>query len=260
MDMQFKSDFLEFRAARSRNREVFLANYPDLIKSIPGLLHNFDTLVEVVGSRFADDGNSHVGLIPFLRLAQRQAQSALDSTTSFQAYEGWLLVRPAVEAVLILGKWLDDPRLAQVWNRRLEDPKAYASEYQGIKLRSQSLPRSAAIQTVLKLINDCFAHPNPSYVLRHSSISPLDQKNALLTFGYFDEGDIAETGCIAMLHLLLVVQEEIRSSLVAKFGELQQIDVGLTAFEERLAVRIKELADISPEHSWTLRELGLFDA
>jgi hypothetical protein len=258
--MQFKSDFLEFRAARSRNREVFLANYPELIKSIPGLLRNFDTLVEVVGSRFADDGNSHAGLIPFLRLAQRQAQSALDSATSFQAYEGWLLVRPAVEAVLILGKWLDDPRLAQVWNRRLEDPKSYASEYQGVRLRSKSLPRSAAIQMVLKLINDCFAHPNPSYVLRHSSILPFDPKNALLAFGYFDEGYVAEAGCIAMLHLLLVVQEEIRASLSAKFGELHQLDIGLASFEERFAARVKELVDISPEHLWTLRELGLFAA
>ena len=52
--MQFRSDFLEFRAARHRNREVFLANYPRLIKAMPTLLETFDTLTETLATRGAD--------------------------------------------------------------------------------------------------------------------------------------------------------------------------------------------------------------
>jgi len=255
--MEFTADFLEYRAARYRNREVFLGNHADLFKVIDPLAANFDFLTNMIGSKMGSDGASHIGLIPFLRLAQRQLQSAFDAVTSFQVYEAWLLLRPAVESALIIGKWLDDPALAQVWLRRFEDKRSYQQEYQGERLRSKSLPRSEDIQLVLKRINDSFSHPNPNYVRRHSSIAPHEASNVILSFQYFDQAPQVEVGCLAMQHLSFTLHESLRKALMIKFEELEKFDVGVKLFLTEFGSRIQTLQRESAENNETLVTFGL---
>jgi hypothetical protein len=74
-----------------------------------------------------------------------------------------VLLRPGIEAYLIIGKWIDDPATAEIWKNRRNDWKNYQKTYSGPALRSRSLPMSDQIQTILSIVNDDFVHANPDY-------------------------------------------------------------------------------------------------
>jgi uncharacterized protein YqjF (DUF2071 family) len=77
-----KIPVLEFQSLRSYNREIFLIEHGDLVKTFVAIDINFDTLVQLPGTKRDHNGKSYVSLIPFVFLLQRQAQS-LRSTGRF---------------------------------------------------------------------------------------------------------------------------------------------------------------------------------
>jgi hypothetical protein len=254
-----KIPFLEFQSLRSYNREVFLIEHGDLVKTFVAIDANFHILVQLPGTKCDHNGKSYVGLVPFIFLLQRQAQSAFEAFAVFQSYQAWVLLRPGIEAALIIGKWVDDPRNAEIWKNRENDKRTYQKTYTGKGLRSKSLPDSKSIQGVLRKINDDFVHANPDYYRRHLNINPAGPESVKMLLQYVDEDSFLLTNAFAFLHLLVVTQQ----ALLSLFNKLFSCNTALPSsrelFVRTYADRIDKLTNLSEEHRRLMREFGMWN-
>ena len=214
-----KFPIFEYYESVGYNRDVFLLNQADALWAYRQIHDNFDSIGRPLSLYRDVQGNSHVGLIPFVLLMQRQALAAFWALASHQSYQTWVLLRPGVEAALIIGKWVDDKANSDIWSRRKEDPDAYRKTYQGKKLVSRSLSCSAAIQAVLRRINDDFVHPNPEYYHRHTELKDAGPDSVYLMVHYFDRDDVEHrANVLAFLHLLLVLQDALAELVGSLFS------------------------------------------
>jgi hypothetical protein len=177
--------FGEYVAARDANRAHFAEAYPYAVEAFNAAFSAFGTLGEQLRTGRDATGKSHISLAPFYFILQRQTAIAFDAVSANQAYAAWVAVRTGVESSLIIGKWVDDKRNADIWERRFVDRKAYQAAYQGKALRSTSLPRSDEIQGALTAINDRFLHPNPEYYKRHLTMKPTPTVRSLNSVTFF---------------------------------------------------------------------------
>lgn len=248
--------FLEYQSVLAYNRQVFLIEHADLLKVFVAIDGNFEALIELPRTRRDRHGNSHVSLVPFLLLLRRQTHTAFDVLSADQSYHAWLLLRPGIEAALIIGKWVDDPQNAKVWQDRDKDPGAYQKAYTGKALRSISLPGSERIQTVLRTINDRFVHANVDYYHRHLNVGPGDPGQVSVLLRYFEDDPLQVANTFAFLHLLLLVQEALLALFSGLFGVTGNLPSSLRLFRDTFGKRIDDLARSSNEYRAVLEELG----
>ena len=252
-----KSFVLELRSTGSLNQDVFLLNHSDAFFAYHQANKNFDRLGTALSTQYDRSGHSHVGLIPFLLLAQRQSMSAFWAMAGYQSFEAWVLLRPAIEAALIMGKWIDDPAFAELWRNRVTDLERYKKAYQGKALASKSLPRSSEIQVALRHVNDEFVHANDRYYDRHTTLQPTDPDNYLLGVQYFDTDTRAyRAHVLAFLHLLLVIQTSMAAAWNDLFPSLGLLAMGLDVFEAQFGTEASDQARAKAEAARVLRELG----
>jgi hypothetical protein len=225
--------FSEYLAARETNRQIASEAMPYLTKVFDTSLSAMDRL----GLQFATykdrNGKSHVSLVPFFLIFQRQVTAAFDALSANQAYIAWTVVRSGIESVLIMGKWVEDKANADIWQNRTQNKKAYRAAYEGPALRSKALPNSERIQIALSKINDHFLHPNPSYYFRHLEFNELNSKDVELVLNFFDDSDDVAVGILGVLHLVILAQDSVSRMLDDLFPEAPFVDVGLSSFEEQ---------------------------
>ena len=250
-------EILRYRSALAYNREVFLIEHGELVKAFSAIDDNFSTLIEVPRTMRDANGKSYVSLIPFLLLLQRQSRAAFEAFAVYQSYQAWVLLRPGVEALLIVGKWVDDPASASVWENRKQDRRGYQKAYSGQALRSNSLASSDSIQGVLSKVNEEFVHANPDYYGRHLEMGVGDPGYVSFWLGYFDEGALHEAHVLAFLHLLLVMQEGLASLFARLFAARVTLRAPLISFRSKFGARMTELASQSKDAAATLQQLGL---
>jgi hypothetical protein len=197
-----------------------------------------------------------VSLAPLLLLLRRQAYCAFDVLSADQSYHAWLLLRPGVEAALIIGKWVDDPQNAAIWKDREKDRRAYQDTYTGRALRSTSLVGSDQIQGVLSAINDQFVHANLDYYYRHLKVDPGDPRYVNLALSYFEDDTLQVVNALAFLHLLLAVQEALLALFNKLFGAEVALPSTLTLFKQTYGDRIERLVREKDEYKSVLSDLG----
>lgn len=112
---------LENHARLVYNREVFLANCRFGLHGFTRIDENFGLLGGMLTQRRDKAGFSHVSLVPFILVMQRQVYAAFELISTYQSFQAWVLLRPCLESALIMGKWVDDPAFAGVWQRRNDD-------------------------------------------------------------------------------------------------------------------------------------------
>lgn len=251
-----KDEILHYRAALAYNAEVFLIEQGAIVKAFSAVNDNFAPLLEPVIHLRDGAGHSHVSLVPFLLLLQRQARAAFQLFSVDQSYQGWVLARPGVESALIIGKWVDDPTNARIWQERQTDRAAYQKAYSGKALRSESLAKSPLLQTVLSKINDDFVHANPDYYGRHLQARPSDPAYVAFVLNYFDDDDAQEAHVLAFLHLLLLIQEDLAALFGRIFATTVDLPNGLSVFEQAFAKKVSALVARFPEATAVLKDLG----
>jgi len=251
---------LRYRSALSYNREVFLIQQGALVKAFSTIDDNFASLIQPLATKRASNGHSHVSLVPFLLLLQRQARAAFELFSVDQSYQGWVLARPGVECALIVGKWVDDQANARLWQDRYLNRSAYRKEYSGQALRSKSLVNSARIQSVLSKINDDFVHANPDYYGRHLLTGPADPGYVDVVLSYFDDDPVQEAHVLAFLHLLLVIQQDVADLLGRLFGVPVILPNGIVEFERAFLPRVHALVARHSGAKGILEELGSWQA
>jgi hypothetical protein len=248
---------LRYRSALAYNREVFLIEHGELVKAFSSIDDNFNVFLDVLRTMRDPDRKSYVSLIPFVLLLQRQSRAAFEALTAFQPYLAWVLFRPGIEALLIIGKWVDDPANARIWQNRKEDWRGYQSAYSGKALTSTSLPSSDRIQRVLSKVNDDFVHANPDYYSRHLKAGTGDPGYVNFWLDYFDDDVLQEAHAMAFLHLLLVMQDALASLLANVFAVPVTLISPLVPFRSKFATRMTGIASKSEEATAILDQLGL---
>jgi hypothetical protein len=251
-------ELFNYRATVASNREEFLIKHPDFVKVFSAADENFGELFEVLGTMKDAERKSYVSLIPWVALLQRQCRVAFEAFAAFQSYQGWLLLRPGIEALLIMGKWVDDPVYVRIWEKRQEDREAYRNAYSGKKLRSKSLPHSERLQQVLTRVNDDLVHANPEYYKRHLSVSPGDRGYVNFRIEYFDEGGVHEAHMLAFLHLLLLGQQSFAGLLSKVFVKPMTLKTEPSIFGLEFGERLKRVS-ASAEAAQILKEFGCVD-
>jgi hypothetical protein len=255
-----REPILEYLSASEHNRRIFFLNFPWAVRAYAAIHDGFDRIGLPLSERRDASGKSHVGLIPFVLLMQRQSMAAFWALAEHRSYQAWVLLRPCVEAFLVVGKWLDDVENAAIWRNRQPDKKTYIKTYQGAALTPAAFCRGEAVRSVLTRINDDFVHPNPEYYDRHTEAAPLDPNSIFLRVHYFDrDADEHEAALLAMLHLVIVLQEELAEALNAVLVGEPKIALPGDAFRTVYGPAASRLAKAHPNTRATLAELGLWD-
>ena len=251
-------NYLQFRSVLTANREVFLLNHRFYIKCFLDVEGNFDPIGETLRSQRDPAGRSHISLLPFLFLFQRQVTVAFDLVSSDLCYQAWVLVRPGLEAVLMAGKWIDDPAFAAIWSDRQNRRKEYSKAYSGKGLQSASLKWSEELQGVLRRINDEFVHANTDYYGRHLSLRPADQNSINVELAWFEEDHVQEAHTIALLSLVITAQESLARALEDLLATSVQLCITLSEFHAQIERRVGELMQMQ-DCRWILEDLAILD-
>jgi hypothetical protein len=206
------------------------------------------------------NNKTHVSLVTLLWICQRQAFVALDSLASRQAYQAWLLLRPGIESVLIMGKWVEDVANFHVWQNRFSSPKKYRKKYSGRALASRVLPRSAEIQKSLSTINDHFVHPNFEYYMRHTRVAERENRSVQVTLRFFEDDEFHWASVLGMLHLLIVIQQSLSMMFADTFVnvEVGPEGYGLEQFERLHWQQALEVAGTGTTASMIIHDIGLW--
>jgi hypothetical protein len=252
--------FREYLDAREANRKHFAAAYPYAESAFDTSFSAFAALGEQLRTGRDKSGKTQISLAPFFFIIQRQAATAFDALSANQAYAAWVALRTGVESALIIGKWVDDKKNADIWAERFLNRKAYQNAYQGKALRSTSLPRSADIQQALSAINDRFLHPNPDYYYRHLSTQDLPTGEVLLELNFFDDEQTIAVGLLGMLHLNAVVQDSLAQMFARLFVDTPKLNTGLRDLEEKGAEFRSKAGAHDPLSESILVQIGLWPA
>jgi hypothetical protein len=251
-------DYLEYRGTLALNREVFLLNEKRAFSTFNLIDDCFPKMIDAVLGARGPEGKTQVSMVPMLSLMQRQFRSAFQSISSFQAYEAWLLLRPAIEIPLIIGKWFDDRNNVRIWKERATKKKQYRQCFMGEALRSTSLVDSERIQRALSRLNDLFVHPHPEYCYRHLNVQPIVGDQILMRVEYFDEIDYVQITWLAMSHLMVFVQDRLWSAIASRLVGVEGDYAALARFEATFREDADKAAAKSTESKRMLTELGLW--
>jgi hypothetical protein len=173
------NEYKEYTTIKDVNRLNFARNFAPDIKAFESSLDRLRSIWALLGSNRDTAGKSNAGLLPFANILARHCIFGFEHLASFQSDLGWSNFRPGLEALLIVGKLVDDPTNAQVWSNRLSDTivakNAYRKLFTGPALESKSIPRSVELRQVHSRLNDQFMHPNPAFTYAISQRSKMTQ-------------------------------------------------------------------------------------
>lgn len=250
--------FIDYRRTIAANREIFLLKYPNVLLDFLKTDDYCSALIASLTKRHLPSGKTLVSYIPLIGLLQRQLRNSFEAFSAAQSYQGWVILRPALESVLIMGKWSDDRKYCDLWMNRDKNRKAYSREYSGPKLESVNLPLSKEIRAVLSRINDDFMHLNECYYMRHSSLNPINEEKFLYKIGYFDQDIVQDFHLHAFMHLSLLVIRSVAKMLDNEFKDGVSYPIDVDGFQKAYKEIIQKLVKKDPDHVKVLTELGLW--
>ncbi len=251
---------LEYAATVSQNREIFLLNFSKDFRRFDGLLNELQTVSLRVTRERDSKGASHVSLLVPLGILIRHCMFGFQQLVSYQSFLAWLAFRPGLEALLIMGKWIEDPNTARIWSERDTEPGRYQRTFSGRALLSRSLSRSAEFRRVLGRLNDEFVHPNPYFAFRETSLREASAETMVVETRFFDDRpELHEAHLLAYLHLLDLMVTTCDGLFTKLFGA-REASVGAArptvAADE--GERAKSLAQRHPLAKKIMEELGLW--
>jgi hypothetical protein len=252
-------EYLTYLATQVTNRQVFFLNFASDFRVFETLLGALRSAWSRLGSERDSSGRSHAGLLPFANILVRHTLVGFQHITSYQSFLAWLTFRPGLEALLMIGKFVDDPVNARIWKNRETDSKAYRNTFQGSALESKSLTNSADFRQVLRRLNDEFMHPNPDFAFRDSTQAA--QNNAvLLEIQFFDTSpELHEAHLLAYMNLIDCVVRASEGLVNALCGSHPAASGIRQAYSKQESARASGLAARNSSAKKVLLELGLWN-
>jgi len=254
-----KLDLLDYASKQVRNRETFLLNYGNDFGVFDYLIKALYSNWSRLGKGKDKNGYSQAGLLLFANILTRHAIFGFQHIASYQSFLAWLTFRPGLEAFLILGNFVEDPKNAKIWKERHSNRKAYQKAFSGKSLVSKSFLRSHEIQKVLSRLNDDFMHPNPDFTYRDMSMRNHGS-SFLLEIQFFDVSPVIhEAHLLAYLNLLEIIATESENLVKKLFGEIHPDPLPKPSFESVARSRASELSAKDPVAKKVMEELGLWN-
>jgi len=252
------TDLLEYDSRVLYNKEAFLLNYEKDFRSFIRLSSELQSAWNRIAGERDSEGRSHVGLLLLSGLLIRHCTFGFQQLACYQSFLCWLSFRPGLEGLLIIGKWVDDPKAARVWREREANPQAYRKLYSGGGLVSRSLPKSQDFRTVLGRLNDGFVHPNPQFAWGATTLRDAGEKVEIGT-QYFDtEPLLHEAHLLAFENLVDLI---VISSIGLVNGLLGPPPTGTNpreAISETQRSRARSLAQKASAAKKIMEDLGLW--
>jgi hypothetical protein len=212
-------DLLQYYALRNKNRDVFLLNYSDAFAAFENIDKHFQQIIEFLSINRTKCDRFQITLIPFILIIILQGRNAFESLARYQSSDAWLIFRPGLEAVLFMGKFVDNPENAKIWQDRHNNRKKYDKISVGKGLISDSLPRAKKYQKVLKQINDRFIHSNYDFYMKNLSLQAAERNEIFLAKEFFDrDADIHEANLLSFLNLIWLIGESIGEMFLAQYN------------------------------------------
>jgi hypothetical protein len=255
------SEYEDYLRVKDSNTNGFQQNYRADLQDFELLTSKLNSIWERVGATRDAGGQSHVGLLQFINILRRHSMLGFESIVSYQSFLTWSNFRSGLEALLIVGKFVDDPGNAKVWLNRASnlpsDKKAYSVVFSGQSLKSTSLSRSVELRDVLTHLNDNYMHPNPDFAFRDST-RVENGSDVLLRIELFDvDQPIHEAHLLAYLNLLAVIVEESYKLVVQILGSGDPQE-GRNLYEGVNSLRAGQIAASVPGAKKILKEYGLW--
>jgi hypothetical protein len=254
------SEYTDYQSAKDSNRKSFEQNYRADVQFFEAANAKLSSIWERLGTTRDKTSHSHAGLLPFANILRRHCILGFENIATYQSYLMWSNFRAGLEALLIVGKFVDDPVNAKVWLNRSSnqaaDKQAYSKTFSGQGLRSKSLSRSGDLRDVLTRLNDNYMHPNPDFAYRDST--QVDQRNdVVLRIELFDiDPGMHEAHLVAYLNLVAVLVEASCKLVVDLLGSGDPQD-GLNSYDKTNELRARQLASAIPGAKKILEEYGL---
>jgi hypothetical protein len=247
---------LEYDARISHNKKIFLLNFGAEYKFFDLALRTLQKIwLRVVRERDPQGKFSQGGLMLPAMILENHLLFGFERMASYQSLLAWPAFRPGLEALLIAGKWIDDPAAAEVWRNRRDRFNEYRQLFSGKGLVSRSLPRSSEFRAVLSHLNDEYLHANADFCYGRTDLRQVSPKDLVLSYPIFEkEPLIHEAHLRAYLSLTKVIcesSEELLSQIFRRSIALPELI--LPSIE-----RYNVLARNNPEEKRILEQLGLW--
>lgn len=268
-----QSDFLDYNAAVRFNRDTFLQNYGEEVFSFDYTYKRLNDIALLVSSKRDDQGNSRAGLVPLMMIILRQSINAFDCLTRYQIYDSWLIFRPALESMLVIGKFLDDFKNAELWrkkreiytnrNRSPEDKKRhrrYNEEFEVKGLTPKSLPYGERFRQLLSRINDEFVHTNYDYLMRNLTLQPIDTKRFRVEIVYTGAPDTAlEAHLYSFLHMYGLMVTSLGKGLAPSYSNENALNIEIESLERIWKPKVEKLIQDRPDLKDLCNIFGLWE-
>jgi len=250
---QLPFNALDYFATLSRARDTFLLNFGGDYRRFQSLVNTLHGCWARLGTQRDGTGHSHAGLVLFSNILMRHAVLGFQALASYQSFLAWLSVRPGLEALLIVGKFVDSRENARIWRERETDRDAYQRAFQGKALTPKSLEDGEVLRLVLTRLNDNFTHPNPNFVYRDQ----FYRDERLMVQFLETRPEIHEAHVLAYLNLVdrvVYASEQLVAKLLAGAMRTER-----TPYAKAEMERARRLADAEPLAKRIMVELGLWE-
>lgn len=253
-----KSRVLEYNSVLEYNRSSFLVNYSRELNLFEDTDKKLLELGEFISKNRDNHGNSHISLGLFILIIGRQANNVFNMLMNYQSYDAWIIFRPALEALLILGKFLDDPKCCELWKRRKElwlkkeelkdDYKAYCKEFSGRGLIPKSLEHGNEFREILIKVNDEYVHFNfEHYLPQNYEIEKIDERTMFISVSSTDvDFQKHKAYLLSFLHLYRKIVISLEKAIAERFDYkvTAEIESVIGIWKPQVMDLIKERPDL----------------
>lgn len=249
-------DILAWRGMLDRCREQFLLDYKAEIESFDDVDQLFPHFSRAAGKIQVATARQKYDLAPFIQVMQVHARAAFELLAGGQSHLAWPVLRSFVEALLVMGKWIEDPQHAVVWHSRHAGKSArkeYQEIYGGSGTRAESLPHEEVLRGVAGRLADDFIETNPRYYAHPLVFGDGKSRNSSRE----DEAD-RRAHVYAVLHLEWFVMHAAGRLLSAREGGRAELRVDLERFERTFGPAAEAIAREHQAHKVVLTQLGLW--
>ncbi|MCK4329814.1 hypothetical protein KAX02_08220 [candidate division WOR-3 bacterium] len=266
-----ESELLHYRTVLTYNREYFLLIYGYEFKIFEFMDLQLNSISQQLARQKSKKTQLKNEILPFLQIIVKQGRNAFELLSQYQSNDAWLTLRPAIESILYIGKFLDNHSNFELWMARRELWKnrdknrekwdSYRKQFIRDNLISKSIQKSTEFLELLNKINNEFAHANYSYYEKSFRIRPVAKNEYYMIFPFIDENpDVHMAYVFAFIHMYYCIIK----SLLDAFNKHYHLQLRLRkeisyGIENKLKLKTIELTKKKSELIEICKTLGLWE-
>ena len=254
-----ESDFLNYNATSIFNRDAFFINYCEEFFCFEDTYTRLDNISYLISHKTDDQGKLMDLLVPFVVIILRQSIISFDFLTRYNTSNSWLVFRPALEAILFIGKFLDNGDNFALWRDKRDRYKEYKKEFEGPRLAPKSLHHGERFRQLFSKINDEYMHTNYDYIKNNISHRSLDDGRILLGISYTGTSEACiEAHLYSFLHVYHLMVTSLGKILSSRYSDEKALNIDVRSIE-RWKPKVEKLIQVHPHLKDLCNTLGLWE-